>query len=222
MAEASSRPSDRFDRDTAPEAKVFRQEYSREGKRPRFHCMKLPAHPTRNASHSSREHNLAARRPSSQLPPFPEQPGPLSTMKTPSRFTRLVTIFAAVSMAAVAVAQPPPGGPGGPGGPFGPGRGGPGRGPIRPGPGPGPRRPLVELLIPPPPHIYRHREYASDSGSSTVSRVQRALRTRGYYSGPIDGDAGSGTRAGIRGFREDNGLGSSTRIDGTLLEALGL
>ena len=143
---------------------------------------------------------------------------PLITMKTPSRFTRIFTILATVSMAAVAVAQPPPGGPGGP---FGPGPVGPGRGPIRPGPGP--RPPLLELLIPPPPHIYRHhRYYSGESGSSTVSQVQRALKKRGYYSGPIDGDAGSGTRAGIRGFREDNGLGSSTRIDSALLGALGL
>ena len=55
-----------------------------------------------------------------------------------------------------------------------------------------------------------------------MSLVQRALKTRGYYTGPVDGDAGSGTRAAIRGFREDNGLGSSTRIDSTLLGALGL
>ena len=142
---------------------------------------------------------------------------PLITMKTPSRFTRIFTILATVSMAAVAVAQPPPGGPGGP---FGPG---PGRGPGRPGFGPGPRPPLVELLVPPPPLYYHHhRYYSGDSGSSTVSRVQRALKTRGYYSGPVDGDAGSGTRAGIRSFREDNGLRSSTKIDGALLGALGL
>ena len=144
---------------------------------------------------------------------------PLITMKTPSRFTRIFTILATVSMAAVAVAQPPPGGPGGP---FGPGPG-PGRGPGRPGFGPGPRPPLVELLVPPPPLYYHHhRYYSGDSGSSTVSRVQRALKTRGYYSGPVDGDAGSGTRAGIRSFREDNGLRSSTKIDGALLGALGL
>lgn len=55
-----------------------------------------------------------------------------------------------------------------------------------------------------------------------MSLVQRALKTRGYYTGPVDGDAGSGTRGAIRGFREDNGLGSSTRIDSTLLGALGL
>ena len=135
-------------------------------------------------------------------------------MKTPFRFSCIVSAFAVVALTAGAVAQP------GPGGPFEP-RPGPGRF----GPGPGPRRPLVELLVPPPPppHYSRHhRYYSSDSGSSTVSRVQRALKSRGYYSGAVDGDAGSGTRGAIRGFREDNGLGSSTRIDSALLGALGL
>ncbi len=52
--------------------------------------------------------------------------------------------------------------------------------------------------------------------------MQRELKSRGYYSGAIDGDAGSGTRAGIRSFREDNGLGDSSRIDSTLMSAFGL
>jgi membrane-bound lytic murein transglycosylase B len=85
----------------------------------------------------------------------------------------------------------------------------------------------LEHLIAPLIHdaIHHHRYYrrsSSSSSDSTVSRVQRALKSRGYYSGAVDGDAGSGTRAAIRGFREDNGLGSSTRIDGTLMSALGL
>jgi peptidoglycan hydrolase-like protein with peptidoglycan-binding domain len=83
---------------------------------------------------------------------------------------------------------------------------------------------ILDLVSPPPrPPYYGHRRhYSDDSGSSTVARVQRALRSHGYYRGSIDGDAGSGTRAAIRNFREDNGLGSSSRIDGSLLRALGL
>lgn len=144
-------------------------------------------------------------------------------MKIPFRFTRIVSAFAAVAMATVTFAQPPPGGPGGPGGP---GPGGPG--PGGPGPGPGPRRGLLDVVVPlvvpppPPPPHYRRRSYSSEAGSSSVSRVQRALKTRGYYSGPVDGDAGSGTRAAIRGFRADNGLAPSSGIDGSLLRALGL
>jgi peptidoglycan hydrolase-like protein with peptidoglycan-binding domain len=55
-----------------------------------------------------------------------------------------------------------------------------------------------------------------------VLTVQSALKTRGYYTGSLDGVAGSGTRAAIRGFREDNGLEVSSRIDAPLLRALGL
>ena len=128
-----------------------------------------------------------------------------------------MSVVAAVAFASVAVAQPPPGGPGAP---FGPAPGGPG-----PRLGPGPRGSVLNLLVPPPPpDYYHHRHYRSSSnaGDSSVTQVQSALKKRGYYSGAIDGDAGSGTRAAIRGFREDNGLMSSTRIDGTLLRALGL
>ena len=88
----------------------------------------------------------------------------------------------------------------------------------------GPGGPGIVILPPPPPPYY-HRTYRRSSSyvdDSNVTAVQRALKTRGYYSGPVDGDAGSGTRAAIRGFREDNGLGSSSAIDSRLLGALGL
>jgi peptidoglycan hydrolase-like protein with peptidoglycan-binding domain len=71
--------------------------------------------------------------------------------------------------------------------------------------------------VPPPPAY-------SDGAAreSTVAKVQRELKRRGYYAGPVDGDAGRGTRGAIIQFREDQGLGSSTRIDNRLLRALGL
>jgi peptidoglycan hydrolase-like protein with peptidoglycan-binding domain len=84
---------------------------------------------------------------------------------------------------------------------------------------------VLDLLVPPPPppdYHRRHYRSSSNAGDSSVARVQSALRKRGYYSGAIDGDAGRGTRAAIRSFREENGLGSSTGIDRTLLRALGL
>ena len=56
----------------------------------------------------------------------------------------------------------------------------------------------------------------------SVVRIQRALKSRGYYAGPVDGDAGAGTRAAIRNFRREHGLGSSTGIDGELIRALRL
>lgn len=127
-----------------------------------------------------------------------------------------------------------PGGvmPQGPGGTAPQGRGGsvsrgPGgsgsQGPGRPGiPG---LRIVVPPPFPPPPPPHYQRSYRRSSSSvedSTVVSVQRSLKQRGYYSGSIDGDAGSGTRAAIRGFREDNGMAPVSVIDSALLRALGL
>jgi peptidoglycan hydrolase-like protein with peptidoglycan-binding domain len=82
------------------------------------------------------------------------------------------------------------------------------------------------VAVPPPvpPATYYSLGYHTHGGyaDSIVASVQRALKARGYYRGPVNGDAGSGTRAAIRGFRADHGLGHSSRIDGPLLRALGL
>ena len=61
--------------------------------------------------------------------------------------------------------------------------------------------------------------YVSDS---IVSRVQARLAQKGYYRGPIDGDAGPGTRAAIAAFQERNDLRVTGHINGALLEALHL
>jgi hypothetical protein len=128
------------------------------------------------------------------------------------------------------VAQTAPGGPQ-------PGiRGGvPSNGPVGTPVGPGvtqtrgPRGPGgvgIEIVRPPlpPPVAYYRRGYHPhpDYADSSVVSVQRALKARGYYGGPVDGDAGPGTRAAIRGFRVENGLGASSAIDGPLLHALRL
>jgi len=55
---------------------------------------------------------------------------------------------------------------------------------------------------------------------SLASDVQRALRSRGYYGGPIDGDIGSGSRSAIRNYQRDHGLGVTGRIDTALLRSL--
>ena len=98
------------------------------------------------------------------------------------------------------------------------------QGPVAPGM-PGVRVFVPPPPMPPPPPPYYRRSYHRSSSyvaDSTVASVQRALKQRGYYSGAVDGDAGSGTRAGIRGFREDNGLAPTSAIDAPLLRALGL
>ena len=48
-----------------------------------------------------------------------------------------------------------------------------------------------------------------DSGDA-VAKLQRALKNRGYYSGSIDGNYGSGTVAAVTAFQQRNGL----RVDG--------
>ena len=140
-------------------------------------------------------------------------------MKRSFRLPRIVSLIAAVSMATVTFAQPPP---------RNPSDSGAGAGPVpSPGrPGSGYPAPLGRIAIRAPevPPRSRNREYreASVAGDSSVVSVQRALKKRGFYSGPVDGEAGGGTRGAIRNFRAENGLGSSTRIDGPLLRALGL
>ena len=172
-------------------------------------------------------------------------------MKTPFNRPVIAAVVAALCIAPGAFAKHPkdnaqkqgaPGGAGAPGGPGGQdisqgkqkkhgksgaqGSGGAGF------QGPGvPVMPGVRVFVapppmpPPPPPPYYRRSYQRSSsyvGDSTVASVQRVLKQRGYYSGPVDGDAGSGTRAGIRGFREDNGMAPTSAIDGPLLRALGL
>lgn len=84
----------------------------------------------------------------------------------------------------------------------------------------------IEVIRPAPlpPVGYYRRGYHPrwDHADSGVASVQRALKARGYYAGPVDGDAGPGTRAAIRGFRADHGLPPSSGIDGPLLRALRL
>jgi len=61
----------------------------------------------------------------------------------------------------------------------------------------------------------------SDYGYSSIEvNVQRALSRKGYYTGPIDGDIGPGTRSAIRTYQDDQGLRVTGRIDSALLRTL--
>ena len=80
------------------------------------------------------------------------------------------------------------------------------------------------------PYFYYPRTSISVYGSPGYSRysysdnlaaqVQQALRTRGYYKGRIDGDIGAGSRAAIRAYQQDRGLGVTGRVDTALLRSL--
>lgn len=72
------------------------------------------------------------------------------------------------------------------------------------------------------PVVYSSSRYYERLEPPVGVAVQRALRRFGYYHGPIDGEIGSGSRAAIRRFQADNGLGVTGRIDRSLLRALGV
>lgn len=143
-------------------------------------------------------------------------------MKTSSRLSVVASLITALCLAPAAFAKPKGGKSKGQGAPEG-FQIAPGvtqtRGDIGPG---GVGIVVVRPPLPPPvgygPGYRRHAAYAD----SSMVAVQRALKSRGYYGGPIDGDAGPGTRAAIRGFRVEHGLGYSSAIDGPLLRALRL
>jgi hypothetical protein len=59
-------------------------------------------------------------------------------------------------------------------------------------------------------------------GEDVAVAVQRRLARAGYYRGPLDGEIGPGTRAAIRAYQIDNGLAPTARINGALLDSLGL
>ncbi len=71
------------------------------------------------------------------------------------------------------------------------------------------------------------REVLCESGQNRayLTRVQQALKDRGYDPGPVDGVIGSQTRAAIRQFQQDNGLAvgvEGSAIPYETLKALGI
>lgn len=60
-----------------------------------------------------------------------------------------------------------------------------------------------------------------DLGRGNVRQVQDALQTKGFDPGPIDGVAGSRTRAAVRKFQDRFGIKASGEIDYQTLFALG-
>jgi hypothetical protein len=57
---------------------------------------------------------------------------------------------------------------------------------------------------------------------SLVVQVQRRLASAGYYSGPVDGVMGRGTRRAIRAFERSHGLPADGAIRRRLLATMGL
>lgn len=79
----------------------------------------------------------------------------------------------------------------------------------------------------PPPAIsydssFSRASASASQGADLVVQVQRSLRDRGYYQGPIDGIYGSGTQRAVERFQRDRGLRVDGVIGGETLSALGL
>ena len=64
------------------------------------------------------------------------------------------------------------------------------------------------------------RRGEGDAQTSLASAVQRELKDRGFYSGPVDGQFGSGSRAALRRFQSKARLPETGRLDEKTLDAL--
>ena len=69
------------------------------------------------------------------------------------------------------------------------------------------------------PGYYGRAAYPAAAGGLAVD-VQQALAELGYYTGPIDGIIGRGSRSALRAYQADYGLPVTGRIDRPTLDAL--
>jgi hypothetical protein len=67
--------------------------------------------------------------------------------------------------------------------------------------------------------IYGYNRLAPDR---VIVDVQQQLQRDGYYTGPIDGVLGRGTRQAIASFQADHGLAITSAIDEPTLSTMGL
>jgi len=58
-----------------------------------------------------------------------------------------------------------------------------------------------------------------DTGSA-VKKVQKRLKSLGYYSGSIDGDYGNGTKTAVKKFQKRNGLKETGKVNSSTLKKL--
>lgn len=61
----------------------------------------------------------------------------------------------------------------------------------------------------------------SSMDTTTIQKVQQALKSQGYYKGPIDGVWGSESRAATRAYQKANGL-PVAGLSVATMESLGL
>lgn len=62
--------------------------------------------------------------------------------------------------------------------------------------------------------------YKLGSKGEEVRKIQEELKSLGFYKGPIDGDFGGGTEAGVRAFQKANGLDVDGKVGPQTWKAL--
>ncbi len=72
------------------------------------------------------------------------------------------------------------------------------------------------------PGVVAEATVSTTVSGDLVGNVQRALRARGFYRGPIDGISGAPTRSAIRAYAASRGFAATGIIDNQLLASLGL
>jgi len=85
--------------------------------------------------------------------------------------------------------------------------------------------PFFPFYYPYPYYPYPYGSYYPYGGGVNVSvvvQVQRRLASAGFYSGPMDGVMGRGTRRAIRAFERSHGLPVDGTIHRRLLATMGL
>lgn len=64
--------------------------------------------------------------------------------------------------------------------------------------------------------------YKKGSSGTTVTEIQKRLKSWGYYSGAVDGVFGSGTEKAVKYFQRQNGLAADGQVGNQTLAALGI
>ena len=72
--------------------------------------------------------------------------------------------------------------------------------------------PLVNLAVAPPISAHKDRK----------KELQQALKDKGFYKGPVDGDIGPKTKAAIKAFKIANGLLANSMVGPKVKKLLGL
>ena len=64
--------------------------------------------------------------------------------------------------------------------------------------------------------------YKKGSSGTTVTEIQKRLKSWGYYSGAVDGVFGSQTEKAVKYFQQQNGLTADGQVGNQTLAALGI